>query len=73
MDVSLMFCCESEPLLLSHHPVYQKYVCCYCVHTMLDPVTYPNYPEFPLLPKSYHSHTDSRSLSYFKRNNKLFL
>jgi len=35
--------CESEPLpspfLYSHSPVYQKYVCCYCVHNLSDTMT----------------------------------
>lgn len=50
------FHCESEPLpphlLYPHHPIYQKYVCCYCVHTIWGTMTY-NYTESPKLPLSY--------------------
>lgn len=38
------FHCESEPppsfFLYFHHPIYQKYVCCYCVHTISVYMTY---------------------------------
>lgn len=50
------FHCESEPLsphlLYPHRPVYQKYVCCYCVHTISLTMTY-NYTERPKLPLWY--------------------
>lgn len=48
--------CEPEPLpplfLYSCHPVYQKYVCCYCVHTIPITMIY-NDTEIPRLPLSY--------------------
>lgn len=50
------FLCESEPLpshlLYPHRTVYQKYVCCYCVHTISVTMIY-NYTENPKLPLSY--------------------
>ncbi len=49
------FHCESEPLpshlLYPYRPIYQKYVCCYCVHTIWVTMTY-NYTESPKLPLS---------------------
>lgn len=49
------FHCTSNSLsshfLCPHHPVYQKYVCCYCVHTIPVTTTF-NYIESPKVPLS---------------------
>lgn len=50
------FHCKSETLsshfLCPHQPVYQKYVCCYCVHTISVTMTF-SYIESPKVPLSY--------------------
>lgn len=50
-----------------HRPVYQKYVCCYCVHTIIS------YYDLWLhgAPQIYHF-SYNRWWSYFTVNNKLF-
>lgn len=48
--------------LYPYRPVYQKYVCCYCVHTISVTIITQRSPK-------YHSHTDIRTWSYFTVNN----